>query len=322
MRAVLHERYGPPEVLHLGEVEPPKPKADEVRVVVHAATVNRTDCGFRSGKPFIVRFFSGLLRPRRKILGTEFAGVIDAVGGDVTEFAVGDEVFGVHEGFGAHAEYVCVGEGTPIAAKPTNVGFIDAAAVSDGVILALTCLRAPEVGAGTNLLVYGASGSIGSAAVQLAKNLGAEVTAVCNTVNVDVVAGLGAHEVIDYTRHDFTRNGRTYDVVFDAVGKLSYRRTRRSVRPGGFWVTTDGGYFWQNPLLVVLTRFFGSRRALMPLPKYRKAEVLLVKELIEAGEYHAVVDRCYPLEEVVDATRYVETQQKTGNVVLTVVAPS
>ena len=319
MRAVVHDRYGPPDVLRLDDVERPVPEDDEILVAVHATTVNRTDCGFRNPRPFFVRIFSGFLRPKNKILGTELAGEVVAAGAAVTKFKMGDHVSGVQaDRFGAHAEFVCVREDGPLARKPNNMTFEEAAAVCDGVILARTCLRWAGVREGQRIVVYGASGSIGTAGVQLAKHLGAHVTAVCNTANVDRVRSLGADEVIDHTQEDFTENGETYDVIFDAVGKHSFRRCRRSLAKGGIYAVTDLGFLWQNPLLALLTKLFRTRRVMMPIPKYKKADVLFLKELIEAGGYRAVIDRCYPLEEVVEATRYVETGQKTGNVVLTV----
>jgi NADPH:quinone reductase-like Zn-dependent oxidoreductase len=318
MRAVTHQRYGPPEVLHVEEVDVPVPAEKEIRIAVRATTVNRTDCGFRKAEPFVVRPFSGLVRPRRKILGTEFSGVVDAVGSAVTEFQVGDEVFGVNaDRFGAHAEYLCMPQDGPVAPKPEGVTFEEAAAVCDGFVLALSCLRKAEVRAGQDLLVYGASGSIGTAAVQIGKHLGARVTAVCNAPNVEVVRSLGADEVIDYALEDFAARAEAFDAVFDAVGKLSFGGSRASLRPGGCFIATEFGPRAQNPFLAVATRF-SSKRLLFPLPRYRKAEILLLKELMEAGEYRAVIDRCAPLDDVVEVTRYVETEQKTGNVVLTV----
>jgi NADPH:quinone reductase-like Zn-dependent oxidoreductase len=316
MRAVVHDRYGPPEVLRLAEVERPGPKDDEVLVKVHASTVTRTDIGFRSSEYFFTRAFTGLLRPKRKIPGLELAGVVEAVGAAVTQFQVGDEVFGIKGG--ANAEYICVRENGVLAHKPAGMTFEEAAAVCDGALVARTCLSTADLRKGRTIVVYGASGSIGTAAVQLGKHFEAEVTAVCNAKNVEVVRSLGADEVIDYLKEDFTKNGKTYDVVFDAVGKHSFRRCRRSLKPGGIYITTDLGFMWHVPLLALLTRWFGSRRATLGIGKYRREDVLLLKELIEAGKYRAVVDRTYPLEDVVEATRYVETGQKTGNVVLTV----
>jgi NADPH:quinone reductase-like Zn-dependent oxidoreductase len=317
MRAVVHEKYGPPDVLRLEHVERPVPNEDQVLVRIHATTVNRTDCGLRSADPFITRFFTGLRRPKRKILGMELAGEVEAVGDAVTGFEVGDQVFGVN-GHGTHAEFVCLRESAPLAHKPAGMTFEEAAAVCDGASLALACLRKGDVRKGTSILVYGASGSVGTAGVQLAKHFGADVTAVCNTKNVELVASLGADEVVDYTREDFTRNGKTYDVVFDAVGKHSFRRCRRSLKPGGTYIETDIGFLWHVPVLALLTRWIGDKRVRMGIVRYTKSDVLFLKELIEAGEYRAVIDRRYPLEDVVEATRYVELGQKTGNVVLTV----
>ena len=317
MRAVVYDRYGPPDVLRLEDVERPVPKEDEVRVKIHATTVNRTDCGLRSADPFISRFFTGLRRPKRKILGMELAGEVEAVGAAVTEFEVGDHVFGV-KGFGAHAEFVCIRESDPLAHKPAGMTFEEAAAVCDGASLALACLRKADLRKGRSILIYGASGSVGTAGVQLSKYFDADVTAVCNTKNVELVASLGADRVIDYTQEDFTKNGETYDVIFDAVGKHSFRRCRRSLKPGGFYVETDLGFLWQVPILALVTRWIGDKRVTLGITRYTKKDVLFLKELIEAGRYRAVIDRCYPLEDVVEATRYVETQQKTGNVVLTI----
>ena len=320
MRAVIHTRYGTPDVLELADVAKPVPADDEVLVKVHATTVNRTDCGFRAGKPYVVRAFSGLRRPKQPILGTELAGEVEAVGSAVTDFSAGDQVFGVHaDRFGAHAEYVCVKQDAPLALKPAGMSYAEAAAVCDGVILALTCLRRGGVHKGRRILIYGASGSIGTAAVQLARYFEAHVTAACTTKNVDLVRSLGADVVVDYTREDYTTNGEAYDVLFDAVGKSDFEACQGSLAPGGLFITTDLGARWKNPRLVLWTAVFGSHRVLIPIPKYTKKDVLFLKELIEAGHYRAVIDRTYPLEQVVAATTYVESEQKTGNVVLTVI---
>jgi NADPH:quinone reductase-like Zn-dependent oxidoreductase len=316
MRAVVQDRYGPPEVLRLEEVERPVPNEDEVLVKIHATTVTRSDCGVRAADPFFARVFFGLRRPKQRISGTELAGVVEAVGSAVTEFEVGDEVFGLRSG--AHAEYVCVRESRALAHKPAGMTFEEAAAVCDGASIALACLRKADLREGRNILIYGASGAIGTAAVQLAKSFGADVTAVCNTKNLELVRSLGADRVIDYMQEDFTKNGETYDVVFDAVGKHSFRRCRHSLKRGGLYIETDLGFMWHVPALALLTRWIGDKRVTLPVPKYTKGDVLLVKELIEAGTYRPVIDRTYRLEDVVEATRYVETGQKTGNVVLTV----
>jgi len=318
MRAVVADAYGPPDVLHIEEVELPIPSDNEVRVRVRASSVTRSDCGFRSASPFFSRAFTGLRRPKRRIVGTEFSGVVDAIGSAVTEFSVGDEVFGFRGG--ANAEFVCVPEQGAIAHKPASMSFEEAAAATDGPSIARACLNKVHLREGKRILVYGATGAIGTAAVQLAKATGAHVTAVGNTKNVELVRSLGADEVIDYLEDDFTQNGQTYDVIFDAVGKHSFRRCRGSLKDGGTFLETDLGFMWHVPFLILGTRWIGDKKVILPIPVYSKEDVLHVKELIEAGKYRAVIDRTYPLEDVVEATRYVETGEKTGNVVLIVSA--
>ena len=324
MRAVVHDRYGPPEVLRLAEVERPLPQEDEVLVRVRASTVNRLDCATREANRrgglllhTLSRFIFGLRRPKRRILGTEFAGEVEAAGAAVTEFALGDAVFGLTGlRFGTHAEFITIRESALIARKPTTTSFEEAAAVCDGGLNALWCLRRANLRKGQTVLIYGASGAIGTAAVQLAKAFGAEVTAVCNTKNLELVRSIGADRAIDYTKEDFTKTGLTYDVVFDAVGKHSFARSKDSLKRGGSYLATDG---LRNLILAQWTSRFGDKKVMFSIPpRYTKADVLFLKELIEAGRYRPVIDRSYPLEAVVDATRYVETEQKTGNVVLTV----
>lgn len=316
MRAAVHERYGPPEVLEVKDVEKPEPADDEVLVRVHASSVTRTDVGLRDTEYWFTRALTGLRRPKRTIAGMEFAGVVEEVGSAVTELHVGDEVFGIKGG--ANAEYVCVRETGVIARKPASLSFEEAAGIADGALLALTIGKSAFPLEGKRIVVYGASGSIGVAAVQLARHFGAHVTAVCNTKNVELVRSLGADEVVDYLREDFTQNGETYDVVLDAVGKLSFRRVRRSLAPGGIYISADLGFLYHLPLVYLVTRFVGSRRAELGIGTYRKADLQLLAALVDAGEFRAVLDRTYPLDEIVEASRYVETHQKTGNVVLRV----
>jgi NADPH:quinone reductase-like Zn-dependent oxidoreductase len=318
MRAVVHDRYGPPEVLRVGDVELPLPKEDEVLVRVHASTVTRGDAmGVRSAEYRFTRVFTGIRRPRRTSIGTEFAGRVEEVGAAVTELQAGDEVFGVKGG--ANAEYVAVPESGVIARKPLGLTFEEAAAVPDGSLLALTCLKPAYPLQGKSALVYGAAGSVGTASVQLlAHHFEAEVTAVCDTKDVELVQSLGAREVFDRLREDFTKNGKTYDVVFDAVGKHSFRRSRRSLKRGGIYISMDLGFMYHVPLLALVTRFVGSKRGTLGLGRYRNEDLALVKELVDAGKYRPVIDRRYVLDEVVEATRYVESGQKTGNVVLRV----
>ena len=320
VRAVVYDQYGPPEVLRLEEVERPVPEDDEVLIRIHASTVNRTDCGWRAAAPFITRAFLGLRRPRNRILGSELAGEVEAVGPAVKEFAVGDRVFGMSY-FGGHAEFSAERERAPIARMPPGMTFEEAAAACDGAIIALCCLRKAQPLKGKSVLVYGASGAVGTAAVQLTRHFGSHVTAVCNTKNLELVRSLGADEVIDYTQEDFTKNGKTYDVVFDAVGKHSFRRCRRSLKPDGRYLETDLGFLWHVPLLALLTKLVGRKKVTLGITKYTKVDVVFIRGLFEAGEYRPVIDRRYPLEEVVEATRYVEAGEKTGNVLLTVTQP-
>jgi NADPH:quinone reductase-like Zn-dependent oxidoreductase len=324
MRAVVYDKYGPPDVLRLEEVAKPVPKEDEVLVRVRATTVTRADVHTReanrsSGRAMtlVSRLISGLRRPRQPILGREFAGEVEAVGAAVSEFAVGDRVFGLSGlTFGAHAEFMCMRESARIARMPAGMSFEDAAPICDGALNALMCLKQADLRKGRTILIYGASGAIGTAGVQLARYFGADITAVCSTKNLELVRSLGADAVIDYTQEDFTKNGQTYDVIFDAVGKLSFRRSRASLEPGGIYLPTDGPV---NLMWALMPSRKGAKRVVFQIPpRQPKKDVLFLKELIEAGKFRPVIDRSYPLEDVIEATRYVETQQKTGNVVLTV----
>jgi NADPH:quinone reductase-like Zn-dependent oxidoreductase len=324
MRAVVYDKYGPPDVQRLEEVERPVPKQDEVLVRVHATTVNRSDVHIREANrsnglamTFLSRSISGLRRPRQRILGNEFAGEVEAIGASVNEFAVGDHVFGsTGLRFGAHAEFMCVPVRARIARMPAGMRFEEAAPICDGALNALMCLKQADLRKGRTILIYGASGAIGTAGVQLARYYGADITAVCSTKNLELVRSLGADRVIDYTKEDFTKSGQTYDVIFDAVGKLSFRGCRGSLEPGGIYLPTDGPV---NLILALLPSRKGAKRVVFQIPpRQPKQDVLFLKKLVEEGKYRPVIDRCYPLEDVVEATRYVETQQKTGNVVLTV----
>jgi len=319
MKAAVHTRYGPPEVVRITDVDKPKARDNELLVKVHATTVNRTDCGYRAAKPFILRFFTGLIRPRVRVLGTEFAGEVEAVGSGVASFDVGDRVFGYLEGrFGAHAEYVTIPEDASVAIMPPNSTFEETAPSIEGSHYALANIRAAKIRRGHDVLVYGGTGAIGSAAVQLVKSLGADVTVVCSTENVALVERLGADRVIDYRAVDFTKDKQTYDVVFDAVGKSSFGRCRRLLRPKGIYLSTELGPFPQNPILALITPLFGGKKVLFPIPKHDQEMVKYIKRLIESGDFKPVIDRQYPLDQIVEAYRYVETGQKIGNVVISV----
>jgi NADPH:quinone reductase-like Zn-dependent oxidoreductase len=320
MQAAVRAGYGPPEVVRIAEVEKPAPKDGEVLVRVHATTVNRTDSGLRAAKPFIVRFFTGLLRPRVTVLGTEFAGEVEAVGGGVASFKVGDRVFGFNDSsFGAHAEYLVTPVDGLIATVPADLTYEEVAPSTEGSHYALSGIRRAGVRRGQDVLVYGATGAIGSAAVQLLRSLGARVTAVCDTENVELVKGLGADRVVDYTTQDFTRDEQTYDLVMDAVGKSSFGRCRRLLKPHGIYLSSDLGPLSQNPVLALFTPLRRGRRVLFPLPLRPDQEIArYLKGLLESGAFRPVIDRRYPLDQIVEAYRYVETGRKIGNVVITV----
>lgn len=319
MKAAVYRRYGPPEVLRIEEMEKPVPGSTEVLIRVHATTVNRTDCGFRKPEyPLLIRPINGLFRPGKQILGSEFAGVIESTGKDVTSYRAGDRVFGLSASkFGAHAEYLVMPESGSLAIMPLKASFEEAAAVCDGLMLGINYIREIDFGTTHSILVNGASGSIGSACVQLAKMHGARITGVCDTRNLELVKSLGAERVIDYTKEDFTKDGHLYDGVIDAVGKSSFFKCRKLLRPGGFYFSTELGFLAQNIFLALLTPIFRGRRVGFPLPKDSREDIILFRELLEEGKYRAVIDRRYPLEEIVEATRYVESGQKAGSVVIT-----
>jgi NADPH:quinone reductase-like Zn-dependent oxidoreductase len=297
MKAVVYERYGSPEVLELREIPKPTPKKNEVLVKVHATTVTAGDWRMRKADPFLARLFNGLFKPRRvNILGFELSGVIEEVGQDVKTFKKGDEVFAsCGFKFGAYAEYKCIEVNDSIALKPKNMTFEEAAAVPIGGLTALRFIQSSGLKAGGNILIYGASGSVGTFAVQIAKAIGADVTAVCSTSNVDLVKSLGADEVIDYTRDDFTKISSSFDVVFDTVGKTSKSACKGLLKPNGKYVSVTGS------------------------PKEGINDLLHLKELIEAGKLKSVIDRNYSLEQIREAHAYVESFRKRGNVTVSVV---
>jgi NADPH:quinone reductase-like Zn-dependent oxidoreductase len=320
MKAIVRNKYGPPEVLQFKEVPKPFPKDNEVLIRIHATTVNRTDCGFLRAKPFFVRFVSGLLTPKSTILGNEFAGEIEAVGKAVKSFMNGDQVFG-YSGvrFGAQAEYTTVPEQAMITTMPANMTYAEAAPTAEGAHYALNNIRRANIRSRQKVLINGATGGIGSAAVQLAKYYGADVTAVCSTKNVDLVRSLGADKVIDYTAEDFTKSDHGYyDFIFDAVGKSSFPACKKLLKQCGFYCSTELGFLWQVPFFVLWTSLFASKKVIFPIPKERKEDMIFFKELIEAGKLRPLIDRRYSFEHIAEAYKYVETGQKIGNVVITV----
>ncbi len=324
MKATVCTKYGSSDVLQIKEVDKPTPGDDEVLVKIHATTVNRTDSAYIRAIPFIIgRLMTGLFRPKNPIPGTEFAGKIESIGKNVSSFKVGDRVFGFTEtNFGAQAQYMTISEGAALTTIPDDLAYEQAAASSEGAFYALNFLNKVKIESGQKVLVNGATGAIGSATVQFLKYHGVDVTAVCNTKNMELVRSLGANRVIDYTKDDFTKeefakDDERYNYVFDTVGKSSFGKCKPLLQPGGVYISSDLGYMAQNLFLPLFTKI-GNKKVKFPIPADCKGCVLFVKELIEKGKFKAVIDRKYPLEEIVEAYKYVEKGQKTGNVVITV----
>jgi NADPH:quinone reductase-like Zn-dependent oxidoreductase len=325
MKAILHTKFGPPDELQLKEIEKPVPRDNELLIKIHATTVTSTDCNARNFT-FVTKvfqlparlFFFGIFRPRINILGFDLAGEIEAVGKDVKRFKEGDQVFGTPGiAFGAHAEYTCMPEDGVLTIKPANMAWEEAASVFLGAHTALFFLRDKgNIQAGQKILIYGASGSIGTFAVQLAKYFGAEVTGVCSTTNLEMVKSLGAEKVIDYTKEDFTRSGETYDLIFDTVGKTSFSRCKNSLKQKGIFLTA----LMDLPEIVqiIWTSMTGGKKVKGGVAPERVEDLNFLKELMEAGKIKPVIDRCYPLEQTAEAFRYVEEGHKKGNVVITV----
>jgi NADPH:quinone reductase-like Zn-dependent oxidoreductase len=322
MRAAVRDRYGPPEVVRVAEVPRPVPGAGEVLVRVRAATVNRTDCALRAAHPWFWRLLAGVRRPRAKVIGTEFAGDVAALGSGVTGLALGDRVFGYDDAtFGTHAQYVVTKADGAIAPVPAGETYAAMAPAVEGAFYASTMVRASGVGAGDDVLVNGATGGIGSAAVQLLHDLGARVTAVCAGEHADLVRRLGADRVIDYTTTDFTADDGRYAAVLDAVGKSTFGRCRRLLEPRGVYLSSELGPFWVNPLLALVTPLGRGRRLRFPIPRDAAAVVRQVADLVTDGRFRPLVDRTYPLDDIVEAYRYVEAGRKIGNVVILVDHP-
>ncbi len=317
MKAIVNRQYGAPDVSQLTHVPVPEAKENEVLIRVHMSTINRTDTGFRSAEYVISRFWSGLLKPKNPISGCEFAGEIVAKGKLVKQFEVGDKVFGfTTSNFGAHAEYLAVAEDSPLALLPIGFTYSMAARLVEGAHYALNYIRAAKIKEGSTVLVYGATGAIGSAAVQLLKYFGATVTAVCASDKIEIVKNLGADEVIDYQRENYAEKDKRYDLVLDAVGKSSYREAARVLKPGGFYTSTELGKYAQNIFLALLTPLFGGKKVLFPIPKLTQRDVNWLKQVAEEGKFKPLIDRQFTMEEFVAGSVYVESGQKTGNVLL------
>lgn len=324
MKAIIYKKYGPPDVLKLEEVEKPTPKDNEVLVKVHATTVNRTDSATIRAIPFFARIMTGLFKPKKQTPGTEFAGEIEEIGKNVKSLKVGDKVFGFDEqGSGAHAQFLKISEDYAVTI-PKNISYEQAAASTEGVHYAYNFINKLALKNGDKVLVNGATGAIGSAAVQLLKYFDVYVTAVCNSKNIELVKSLGADKIIDYTMEDFTKDEEKYNFVFDAVGKSSFAKCKPLLQAGGIYSSSDLGYMAQNIFLPFITPITSKlpgqsgKKTIFPMPTDIRGSLLLIKKLIEEGKFTAVIDRSYTLEEIVEAYRYVEKGQKTGNVVINV----
>lgn len=317
MKAIVCTKYGTPEVLSLKNIETPIPKDNEILVKVHATTVNRTDCAILSAKPFIMRFFIGLLKPKKSILGTDFAGRIEAIGKDVKSYNVGDNIFGFDDlVLSSHAEYITIAEHKDFTTIPENITYGHAVSAVEGVHYAYNFINKVDIRSGQKILVNGATGAIGSAMVQLLKEFNVEITAVCNTKNLELVKSLGATHIIDYTKEDFTKMDHKFDFVFDAVGKSSFSKCKPLLKSGGIYMSSELGQMSQNIYYALLTPLFGNKKVVFPFPSRIKASLLFVKTLLEHGKFQAVIDKKFPLEKITDAYRYVQKGEKTGNVVI------
>ncbi|MBN8639574.1 MAG: NAD(P)-dependent alcohol dehydrogenase [Anaerolineae bacterium] len=324
MKAIVYEAYGSPDVLQLRDISKPVPKADEVLIKVHATTVTTGDCNMR-GFVFVPpsfglmsRLMFGIRKPKRVVLGVELAGEIEAVGSSVQRFKVGDQVFGLDGSrIGAYAEYACRTETGGLVIKPASMSYAEAAAFPNGALTAFTFLKKiGSVQRGQKVLIVGASGSVGSAAVQIAKHFGAEVTGVCSSRNAELVKSIGADSVIDYAKQDFTRNGEVYDIIYDTVGKVSFSRLKNSLTPNGTFLASAGGL--GTMLLMLRTSLFGSKKIKAGISSESQEDLAFLTRLAEAGAIKPIIDRCYPLEAMVEAHRYVDTGRKKGNVVIVV----
>lgn len=326
MKAIVYTEYGSADVLQLTEVEKPSPKDNEVLIKVHATTVTTADCNLRNfvfvpaGFAFLSRLVFGLKRPNKTILGIEFAGEIEAIGNAVTTFKRGEAVFGIDgTRLGAYAEYKTIPEDAGISRKPSNLSYEEAVAIPNGALTALTFLRdIAKIQTGQKILIIGASGSVGSAGVQLAKYYGAEVTGICSNKNLELVQSLGADKVIDYNQEDFIKSPEHYDIIFDTVGKTSFDACKHTLKPNGLYLASAGGMREMGQML--LTSIFGKKKVLAGVASEKQDDLLFIKELLEAGNLKPVIDRCYPLEQTADAHAYVDKGHKKGNVVITVIA--
>lgn len=317
MKAAIRFQYGPPATLQIQELPQPVPQAGEILVKVHATTINRTDCAVLTGWPLALRAFTGLFRPKIPITGTDFAGQVEAIGQGVKTFKVGDRVWGFDDnGLGSHTQYLCIAEDKSVLKIPDHFGYAEAAASAEGAHYAVNFLNKIDVKAGQNILVNGATGGIGSALIQLLKSMGTRVTAVCATPHLDTIKSLGADRVIDYTAQDFNQLDEQFDFVLDAVGKTTFFKCKRILKPKGIYISSELGPGWQNIFLALFTPLFGGKKVIFPVPMDIKKSMATILEVSNKRQFRPLIDRTYPLEKIADAFEYVATGQKIGNVII------
>jgi NADPH:quinone reductase-like Zn-dependent oxidoreductase len=319
MKAAIRRSYGPPQVIQVGEIEKPIPKENEIRIKVQATTVNRTDCANLTAKPFIMRFFLGLFKPRKVILGTDFAGIVEEIGKNVQSFDVNERVFGFTDmGLQSQAEYLVLVPKGNVLRIPENTSFKQAAASVEGAHYAYSFTHKVNLKSGQNILINGATGAIGSALLQFVKQFDVQITATSNTKNVELIHSLGAHKVIDYTQKDFTKSDEKYDFIFDAVGKSTFGNCKSLLKERGVYISSELGPNAQNPFLALFTSFSNKKKVIFPIPFKIQTTLLFIQDLLDQGKFKPLIDREYTLEEISKAYEYVMTGEKTGNVVITI----
>lgn len=317
MKAATRKQYGPPSVIQIREMEKPVPKENELLIRVYATTVNRTDCAILTGKPWIMHLFLGLTRPKQMITGTDFAGVVEATGTKVTAFKHGDRVWGFDDtGIASHAEYIAIPQTKPVAFIPAGSDYHTAVAGAEGAHYAYNCMNKVKLVPGQNAMVNGGTGAIGSALIQLLKAENILVTATCNKENFSIVRALGAERIIDYTSTDFTQDAERFDYVFDAVGKSSFKKCKRLLKPNGIYMSSEPGSYGANIFLALLTPLKGGKKVIFPIPSNIKASLALINKLVEENKFSPLIDNTYPLEKISEAFTRALSGQKTGNIIL------
>jgi NADPH:quinone reductase-like Zn-dependent oxidoreductase len=317
MKAAIRKNYGPPKVLSIQEVDKPTPKEDEILVKVHAATVNRTDCANLTAKPLVMHLVVGFLKPKLPTTGTDFAGEVEAVGQAVSEFKVGDRVFGFFDtGLSSHAQYLVIAENKPVVKMPEKLGYEEVAASAEGMHYAINAINKVKLSAGQKAVVNGASGAIGSAGLQLLKDMGLTVTAVCAGKDFAKIKALGADRVIDYTKEDFTKDSERYDFVFDSVGKSTFGKCKPLLKPNGTYISSELGPWGQNIFFALATPMLGGKKVAFPVPYNPKESLIVAKKMLEKGTFKPLIDKVFPLEKIREAFEYVASGQKVGNVIV------